>query len=208
MENENDSGVYTDQMKTAILEVGRELFARYGYKKTTMEDIAQGLNKGKSSLYYYFKNKEEIFQAVVDWEVDILFKKLVAIVKSSISPDEKLKKYVKVRMETIRELENYHQAMKDDTVKGGFDFLDHIKGKSEKDEVEMIRTMLDEGVSKDIFQVKNIPIAAVAISTALKGLEVPLFRSMNLKSFDDFKTQINNILNILFFGLMKQSKEH
>ncbi|MFW6389223.1 MAG: TetR/AcrR family transcriptional regulator, partial [Marinilabiliaceae bacterium] len=54
-----------DTVRIAILKSARELFAKFGYRKTTMEDIAQALRKGKSSLYYYFKNKEEIFQAVI-----------------------------------------------------------------------------------------------------------------------------------------------
>ncbi len=62
-----------DANRTAILDASRDLFARFGYKKTTMEDIAMALRKGKSSLYYYFKNKEEIFQAVIELESELLY---------------------------------------------------------------------------------------------------------------------------------------
>jgi len=47
-----------------------------------------------------------------------------------------------------------------------------------------------------------VNLAAVAIAIALKGLEGPLFKSHN--KFDDFKVQIENILNILFFGIVKR----
>ena len=203
MAHNNFTTEYNDSVRNSILEVARDLFAKFGYKKTTMEDIAQALGKGKSSLYYYFKNKEEIFQAVIDWEEDILFSNLRDVVSSKLSPGEKMKKYVEVRMETIRELENYHKALNLDTI-GGFDFLDHIKGKSEKEEVDMIETIMNEGVTSGLFTVKNPNMAAVAISTALKGLETPLFRSMNLVNFEEFKLQLNNVLNILFYGLLKR----
>lgn len=192
-----------DSVRTSILEVARELFAKFGYKKTTMEDIAQALGKGKSSLYYYFKNKEEIFQAVLDWESDILFSKLRSVVGSGMQAHEKLKKYVEVRMETLRELENYHKALKVESMLV-FDFLELIKGKSEKEEAVMIKQMLDEGVASGLFQVKNSQMAAIAISTALKGLEIPLFRMSDSRNTDDFKGQLNNILSILFYGLMKR----
>ncbi len=192
-----------DAVRLSILEAARELFTRYGYKKTTMEDIAQALGKGKSSLYYYFKNKEEIFQAVIDSEEEILFSKLRAVVDSELSPQEKMRKYVEVRMETLRELENYHKAISEDMI-AGFDFLDHMKGRGEKEETALIKEILDEGVDSEMFMVKNSQLAAFAISTALKGLEFPLFRSPESKSFDDLKGQIPNASNILFYGLMKR----
>lgn len=203
MTQELTPGPSNDSVRAAILDSARELFARFGYKKTTMEDIAQSLGKGKSSLYYYFKNKEEIFQAVVDWEGEILFSKLRQIVHSSDAADAKMRLYVQVRMENIRELQNYHIAIKED-MGGGLDFLDHIKGKYEKTEIEMIQAIMEEGLEKNLFQLKNTNIAAVAIATALKGLETPLFKSMNLNNFEEFKVQIDNILNILFYGLIKR----
>lgn len=203
MDQSNNAPIQNDSVKTAILEVSRDLFAKFGYKKTTMEDIAHALGKGKSSLYYYFKNKEEIFQAVIDWEEDILFSRLKDVVSLSVSAAEKIKKYVEVRMETIRELENYHKALKIENT-GGFDFLSHIKGRSEKEEAKMLEEIIIEGINTSLFTIKNSHLAAISISVALKGLEEPLFRSMNLEKLEDFKIQLENILNILFYGILKR----
>ncbi len=52
-----------------ILSTAKMLFAQHGLKKTTMEDIANAMGKGKSTLYYYFPGKTEIFEAVVDEEM-------------------------------------------------------------------------------------------------------------------------------------------
>jgi AcrR family transcriptional regulator len=52
----------SDPVYQQIMEAAHLLFQRFGYKKTTMEDIAREAGKGKSSLYYYFKTKEEIFR--------------------------------------------------------------------------------------------------------------------------------------------------
>lgn len=193
--------MHNDGMRTAIIDAARELFARFGYKKTTMEDIANVLRKGKSSLYYYFKNKEEIFQAVIELEKDILFSQLNDVVSSDLSPADKFRKYVITRMQTIHQLENYIKVLKDDSM-GGYEFCDKLRGKGEKEEALLLTQMLEEGVRDHKFQVKNINMAAFAIATALKGLEEPLFQS--LSNFDDFKVQIDNILNILFFGIIKR----
>ncbi len=71
----------SEKVKHSIIEVARETFARYGFRKTTMDEIAVAARKGKSSLYYYFASKEEVFQAVVEQEAGILFSKIEHAVK-------------------------------------------------------------------------------------------------------------------------------
>jgi len=167
---------YNETVKASILDAARALFAKFGYKKTTMEDIAHELHKGKSSLYYYFKNKEEIFQAVIDWEQQVLVSKLKEVVSSSKAPKEKLNDYVLVRMKTISELENYFKALTDERF-GGIEFVKKVKESSEKEEIEMIQSILEDGVAENTFQIKSTFMGASAIALALKGLEIPMFSS-------------------------------
>ena len=190
-----------DTVRNSILKSARELFAKFGYRKTTMEDIAQALRKGKSSLYYYFKNKEEIFQAVIELESELLEHRLREVVQSEYSPRQKFHDYVIVRMETLRELENYQKAMRDEAY-GDYHFLDDVRLRSEQAEQEMLRIIMEEGVTTGEFDIKNLRLAAIGISTALRGLELPLFRG--IENFDDFRLQLDNILNILFFGVLKR----
>ncbi len=192
-----------DAVRTAILDAARELFAKYGYKKTTMEDIALVLRKGKSSLYYYFKNKEEIFQAVIQFESDLLDDKLQAVVKSQVKPRQKMQDYVVVRMETIRELPNYQKAIREGMY-GAYEFLNEVKNRADKKEEEMLKDILDEGLMQDEFDIKNTRLAAVAMSTALRGLEIPLFKGVD--DFDDFRLQLHNVLNIMFYGILKREQ--
>ena len=44
------------------------------FRKTTMDEIAQAARKGKSSIYYYFTSKEDIFRAIVEKETKMLRK--------------------------------------------------------------------------------------------------------------------------------------
>jgi AcrR family transcriptional regulator len=190
-----------ETVRNSILKSARELFAKFGYRKTTMEDIAMALRKGKSSLYYYFKNKEEIFQAVIELESDLLEYRLREVVSSEYTPKQKFNDYIIVRMETLRELNNYQKAMRDETY-SDYLFLDDVREKAEKAEHEMVRSILEEGISTGDFDIKNLKLAAVGISTALRGLELPLFRGV--EDFDDFRLQLDNILSILFYGIMKR----
>jgi AcrR family transcriptional regulator len=51
--------------RRAIMHAAAECLARFGYEKTTMEDIGRRVGLNKASLYYYFKNKEALFTTVV-----------------------------------------------------------------------------------------------------------------------------------------------
>ena len=51
--------------KNEIKERARELFMRFGFHKTNMDDIARAANIAKPTLYYYYKSKEDLFNEVV-----------------------------------------------------------------------------------------------------------------------------------------------
>lgn len=201
MELAKNSSRISEAMRSSILQNARELFSRYGYKKTTMEDIASTLKRGKSSLYYYYKCKEDIFLAVLEGEEDVLFSKLKAVVDSDLSAQDKLRKYVVVRMDTIRHLDNYHKALKEQVFEG-FEFFQAMMHKSEAKEIELIKAIIEQGLSNNEFQLQSPEMAAFGIGTALKGLEIPLFRGVT--NFDDFMEKLENVLNILFYGLLKR----
>ena len=46
-----------------IIEASKTVFKKYGFKKATMNHIAKASDKGRSTLYYYFQNKNEVFEA-------------------------------------------------------------------------------------------------------------------------------------------------
>ena len=54
-----------NEKKTQILQAATKLFAYYGYEKTTLEEIGNLAGLNKTSLYYYYKNKETIYIDVI-----------------------------------------------------------------------------------------------------------------------------------------------
>jgi AcrR family transcriptional regulator len=58
----DDAMVRTDQIADAAL----RLFARYGYKRSAMDDIARGAGLAKATLYLHFKGKDDVFRAMLD----------------------------------------------------------------------------------------------------------------------------------------------
>lgn len=64
------------ERRAEIVEAARELFAANGFVKTTVNDIAQHIGIAKGLFYYYFKNKDEVMEAVIDDYVDKVAQKV------------------------------------------------------------------------------------------------------------------------------------
>lgn len=188
------------EIRSNILDVARTIFSKFGFKKTTLDDIAQAVNKGKSSLYYYFKSKDELFEAVVEKEADIMREKLNVIIESDLHSKEKIRQYAIVRMNTIKSLQNYYDAMKNNFY-DNFEYIENIRKKYDLEEISIFKRLLDEGVRKNYFVIKEVEFTAIAIVTAMKGIEVPLF--INNDNID-LEERIDGLLNILFYGIMNK----
>ena len=115
--------VNKEEFRKKIIITSGHIFSRYGYKKTTMDEISRALKMGKSSIYYYFRSKEEIFEAVVLHEANILRHELTTAIKSVESPVEKMKNYVFVRMKAFEKLSNYYNAIIDKNL-DHFEFIE------------------------------------------------------------------------------------
>ncbi len=92
-----------EKVKFEILEAARKVFQKWGINKTTMEDIAAESGKGKSTLYYYFKSKHEIFEEIAQNEIQKISNIALNKINLVMSPKEKLKNYL---TSTLTELKN------------------------------------------------------------------------------------------------------
>ena len=61
--------LHTDP-RQRLLDAGLKLFANRGYAGTAVQDITEEAKVTKPTLYYYFENKEGLFQALVDQAMD------------------------------------------------------------------------------------------------------------------------------------------
>jgi AcrR family transcriptional regulator len=191
--------VNKEEFRRKVIISAGKIFSRYGFRKTTMDEIAKALKMGKSSIYYYFESKEEIFEAVVRWEANILRNELTTAIKSVDSPTDKMKNYVFVRMRSFEKLANYYNAIFDKNL-DHFDFIEHIRSQYDREELAILRLILYDGTRKKVFNVENSEYTALAIQTTLKGLEVPLFWK---KKEVNIEKRLNAILDVLFYGIVK-----
>ncbi|MCD4696056.1 MAG: TetR/AcrR family transcriptional regulator [Bacteroidales bacterium] len=66
-----------DETRDKILNVAATIFSKFGFHKTTVDEIARAAYKAKGSVYYHFKSKEGLFQRVIDKEFQMLRGELI-----------------------------------------------------------------------------------------------------------------------------------
>jgi len=195
-----NSSIKRDAVRENILKIAQEIFSKYGYKKTTLDDIANAVRKGKSSLYYYFDSKEDLFQEVIQKEADTLREELSKVLLKDIDPAEKLRDYVMTKITTYRQLANFYNAIENDTA--AVEFIDKIKSQYYQEEIRMMKRILLEGARQRKFIVKDFALVAIGITMAIRGLEMPL--SAGPYRSTDLGKSVDSIVKIICFGIMKR----
>lgn len=183
-----------------IIKSAQEIFARFGFRKTTMDEIAQSAHRAKSSIYHYFASKEEIFKAIVEKEGNLFKEEIIKAVDRENTSREKIRAYIITRMHTINQLANFYSALKDEYLKQ-HDFIEELRENYDKEEIRIMKTILSEGCERGIFEIKDIDVTATTIVTSLKGME---YSWINEKDVSKAEKDINNLLEILFNGIVKR----
>lgn len=80
------------QTRERLLVIARDHFARYGYSGTNLEQIGRQAGVSRGPLYYYFKNKKELYLAVMQEEMVRLRAQYLAIFEGEDPIDVKLRK--------------------------------------------------------------------------------------------------------------------
>jgi AcrR family transcriptional regulator len=195
--NPQNSG--KDEVREHLVNAARQVFVRYGYKKTALDDIAREARKGKSTIYYYFKSKDDIFKAVIDAEAEIRTKMIDDQISVIDDPKQKLKTYIYVRMLSLKNVGNYYEAIKNDLLDNLY-FVNSLRTNHFDDEVNVVKNLLLKGIDQEIYTIQNPELTARTIVTLLQGFEVPIIQK-NL-SDEELQKSVDEMLNILFHGIV------
>lgn len=160
-----------------LVEVARQLFAKNGVEETTMNDIAMASLKGRRTLYTYFKSKEEIYLAVIESELNLLFKSLEKVVKENISPEIKILKLIKVHLDVIKEAVFRNGTLRAEFFRNIWQ-VESTRREFDKKEIQLICQILQEGKNNEIFDIDNVNMLSEILHCCIKGIEVPYIRSL------------------------------
>ncbi len=183
-----------------LIEVARQLFAKSGKKNVTMNDIAEVSKKGRRTLYTYFKNKEEIYKAVIDIELDTIIERLLIVSGQKMEPDEKLTSHILTHLDAVKDVVNRNGSLRADFFHDIYE-VERKRRKIDVNEIILIRAIIVDGIKKGIFKRMDPDLSSTIIFYAIKGLEVPYIRQ-NINS--EFEKNKNTIVEFVFQGIKKK----
>ena len=192
--------------RAKLVDIARQLFARNGVNETTMNDIAVASQKGRRTLYTYFKSKEEIYMAVVESELEMLSEALEKVASEKIAPDLKILKMIETHLDTIKLI-----VRRNGTLRASF-FRDiwrveRVRRKFNLHEINLFRQILIEGKEQGLFDVDNVDILADILHYCIKGIEVPYIRGKIGEDLEDQKGW-EYVARIVYGALGRQVPEN
>lgn len=152
--------------------MARELFATRGLETTTMNDIAVASQKGRRTLYTYFRSKEEVYAAVIASELERLSENLDQVAGSDLPPDEKIFSLIYTHLEQTKETVARNGSLKAEFF-GNIADVERARRAFDMEEIFVLRRIISEGVQQGRFHVENVVLTADIIHYAIKGIEVP-----------------------------------
>lgn len=186
-----------------LIEVARQLFVNKGVENTTMNDIATASEKGRRTIYTYFKNKKEIYDAVVEHESNLIISHLQEIADSLLPPVEKLREYLKKRFDVISSTANrpkthydrYRMLFNRDARR-----VEKIYERARRKEQAIFVRLLHDGVASGAFnqrQAECLPSLTSLLFMASDHIKLNTFAIDNI----DVEILCENVIQFITHGI-------
>lgn len=175
--------------KKMLIEVARDLFAQKGKRNVTMNDIAEASKRGRRTLYTYFTNKEEIFRAVLNKELEYIVDQAKKVAAEPAEPDIRLRNMIIAHMDAIKHVVDRNGSLSADFFRDIYE-VERARRKTDQQEIDLMRTVLIEGLKKNLFKNIDPDLTSIIIFYAVKGLEVPYIRKTLTREFEQQKYEI------------------
>ena len=181
----------------SILDTARKMFARYGLRKTSVEEMARVARVAKATIYNYFGSKDRVYLEVLRREANEIVEKISSSVAQEVLPGDKLTTFVKAKFRYMRQAINILNLDREGIEKL-LPSAESIRNELFDREVNIIHSILKEGVEKDIFYLNDLILTARAIAHALRGFEL---NWLVQESEERIEHYLDELMAILFYGL-------
>ena len=194
--------------KKRILDVATEEFATLGYSGLSMNKLAEKLKINKAMIYYYFKDKRNLYDEVISSIIELNEEEKKEILNSSLEAKEKFKRYIKLYTKTISNNPNIIPLTLREMANFDLGIENNIPNSNEQELVLMKQIILQLNLKEkykdiDFYELKAMIIGTISSYYSMQ--KTPLKLS-NIKDFDKNDTKILNyveefITNILLDAL-------
>lgn len=194
--------VQTKEVREAILDATDNLLARYGYKKMTIDDLAQEVGIGKGSVYLHFSSKEEIVLSHIDRIIERLKIELEKIARKNISLEEKLKRMILARvLFRFDSVQHYTQSLNDLLAALRPKFLARRKSYF-NEEANIFAAVIEQGQKEKVFRNENALEIAETFLLATNSLLPYSLSTKELGERNEIEKKTKRLANLLVQGIL------
>ncbi len=195
------TAVQTVEVREAILDATDDFLARFGYKKMTIDELANAVGIGKGSIYLHFTSKEEIALSHVDRIVERLKTELARIAAKSTQPEERLREMILKRvLHRFDSVQHYTQSLNDILSAIRPKLLARRKTYFEEEAV-IFAAVIEEGQTKKDFQPGNALEISKTFLLATNSLLPFSLTAQELGERDDIEAKTLRIADLLLKGI-------
>jgi AcrR family transcriptional regulator len=160
-----------DQRRAEILDVAAALFARRGFGKTTLSDVARAVGLGATAMYYYYTSKEAMLFACIERTMVRLNENLAAsqVGQAVATPAQRLRSLVTAQVhvelaeaETMPMINNYLYGVLRESAHFGAEQIERLRS-LQRETVEFYRRILRDGIEAGVFTSSHEATTAFAI---------------------------------------------
>ena len=148
-----------------LLQIAANEFSKYGYEGASLERIAKRVGITKAAIYYHFKDKDALYEAVLLFRLQ----NLVAHIKAHISattPQEKLRQYIESFGAFLQEYPCFAAILAHEFADDG----KHMSQKAAKalsQTLNILTSIFNEGVKKEVFELENPMVVQMMVVSTL-----------------------------------------
>ena len=188
------------EKRNQVLTFAKKRFERFGFNKTTVDEIAKDAGISKRTLYQEFENKEKILEELFMFEALSVRKAILNQINKITEPAEKLQTYFRLAIKYLNHNPFIVSVLHDES---GF-FAPFLKDKPciiEEGIEETIFNILKEGAKKDVFRKMDGKIVGHCIFLLFKGLTYG--RNSPDRPFGSKQT--SEFINFILHGVVTRS---
>ena len=137
-----------------------------------MNDIAQASGKGRRTLYTYFKNKEQIYWAVIEEELERINEKMNEVAMQQMEPEDKLVELIYMHLNMIKEAVQRNGNLRAEFFRN-IVMVQKVRKNFDNSEQRLFAAIMAEGVQQGCFEIDSIPLCSDILHYCVKGLEIP-----------------------------------
>jgi len=188
----------TDQKRQEILKAAAIVFAKSGFQKTLVDDIAGQAGIGKGTIYRYFKSKDDLYFSILDQAVEDLLACLSQALKDKTPPVQKLRQMMLAMAGLFHKNRNLFKLIAETDARDLHKRHKYIHLQNKKI-IDIIAKVIEKGIKEGYFIKENPRLLAIQLAVMARSPVMEFSGQGNDKTVD-------RIMKLFLYGAAKNRK--